>query len=64
MKDFVRQKEKDDLFLEETYGWGFEPNGVSIKCKLAEQVFSPAGFSALHVYSHSSFSFTCETAKR
>jgi hypothetical protein len=41
-----------------TYGCGFEPIGVSIRCKLAEHAFSPAEFSALHVYSHSSFSLT------
>ncbi len=36
--------------------------GVSIRCKFAEQVFSPAEFSALHVYSHSSFSSIWEIA--
>ncbi len=46
------------------YGCGFEPTGVSIRCKFAEHAFSPAGFSALHVYSHSSLSLTREIANR
>lgn len=46
-----------------TYGCGFEPTGVSIRCKFAEHAFSPTEFSARHVYSHSSLSLTDRIAK-
>jgi hypothetical protein len=56
---FIGTKKK-----ESTYNCGLEPTGVSIRCKFAEHAFSPVEFSALHVYSHSSFSLTCKIANK